>query len=881
LKLLPDGPVAHVDQVHLIQHSNMKKLIYTAFALCLSLAISAQVSFQRLYDVVQDSTHILSDGIATKSGGFATLGSNIVIEGQTGFIHRAILTTYDSKGDILLAKDIYLADSTRLLSTSEIVESDEGALILSANLDTIDLSTCIVAVDGTNAEPLWSRRIADEFQFKVSLATMPDNEVLAGSTNLAEGLSIWLSRINAATGEDVWAKEYVALDSDSETVPADLFDLHVSTIDSSIYMTGQSVPNNTNLGFHTTKLDREGNVIWSTHVQSDPLGLNFQPLGITEATDTSTYVTGRIAFNDGVNLINSLFITKYDIEGQVVWTKTLTEGNSTFSNGNDIVAFGDNLVVSTLGTETGAATVSGMIEIDTSGAIVNSQVYRDSMTFFAINGGLSTTTDGGLAMFTTRFVPPLGLVSDIVKTAADLTTPCSSSDEGRLEDVPFTTQSLNWFITDFADSDTLQTDINNANYYDVPTISPTPDQWCPNEPIIDTLDATPSPLPDGVISYEWMGPGVDGAVTPFVVGMEEGEYMVTVTIRDKHCYTLCDTVNISRLQEPTVQIGQDFSQFCIDNSVNLIGQISGVEPFQSIEWSTGESDPVINILQEGTYSLTVVDDCMETATGSVDVVFPEELNTLSINSTFGNDCNVILTAVTNIDGSPDNIFTWTNSAGQVVDNQSSTIVTELDTYTVTVDNCDESLTENIVVDQLTSNPLNDVTTSITDNGECDNFVATLSAQTNVDGSGGITYTWRNVAGDIVGTSQVIEVTEVDDYTVTVNYCGVERNAIQEVRIPSDLEDLQFAKVFFPQGEEDLNQTFGPVIPCNDDIRNYSLKIYNRWGNEVFTSDDINVEWNGRQGDSPSPSAVYVWTVEYTIGVDPEVKKDKGDVTLFR
>jgi len=177
--------------------------------------------------------------------------------------------------------------------------------------------------------------------------------------------------------------------------------------------------------------------------------------------------------------------------------------------------------------------------------------------------------------------------------------------------------------------------------------------------------------------------------------------------------------------------------------------------------------------------------------------------------------------------------------------------------------------------------LNDVTTSITDNGECDNFVATLSAQTNVDGSGGITYTWRNVAGDIVGTSQVIEVTEVDDYTVTVNYCGVERNAIQEVRIPSDLEDLQFAKVFFPQGEEDLNQTFGPVIPCNDDIRNYSLKIYNRWGNEVFTSDDINVEWNGRQGDSPSPSAVYVWTVEYTIGVDPEVKKDKGDVTLFR
>ena len=340
---------------------NMKKFIYTAFALCFTLTATAQVSFQRLYDVVQDSTHLLSDGIVTNGGGFATLGSNIVVENQVGFIHRAIFTTYDAKGEIQLAKDIYLADSTRLLATSELVQLDNGSFILSANLEENDLSACVVALDGTTAEPLWSRRIADEFQLKVSLGKMPGNELVAGSTNLQEGLSIWLSRINGVDGIDIWAKEFIALDEDSNEVPADLFDLHVSTIDSSIIMTGQSVIGSTTLGYHTTKIDRAGNVVWSTHLQSEPAGLNFQPLGVTEATDTSVYVTGRIAFNDGVTLINSLFVAKYDIEGEVVWVKGLTGSNSTFSNGNDIVALGDNLVVSTLGTETGQATVSGMM----------------------------------------------------------------------------------------------------------------------------------------------------------------------------------------------------------------------------------------------------------------------------------------------------------------------------------------------------------------------------------------------------------------------------------------------------------------------------------------------------------------------------------------
>jgi len=198
-----------------------------------------------------------------------------------------------------------------------------------------------------------------------------------------------------------------------------------------------------------------------------------------------------------------------------------------------------------------------------------------------------------------------------------------------------------------------------------------------------------------------MGPGVDGAMTPFVVGMEEGEYMVTVTINDKHCYTLCDTVNISRLQEPTATIAVDFSQYCTEGVVLLSSQFSGVLPIESTVWSTGEESQLISVEEEGNYTFTIVDACMETAVASADVVFP------------------------------------------------------------------------------------------------------------------------------------------------------------------DNEFVQWPKVFFPRGEEQANQTFGPYIDeeCNPEITDYTLKIYNRWGNEVFSSNDINDEWDGQHGGTESASAVYVWVAE--------------------
>jgi gliding motility-associated-like protein len=66
------------------------------------------------------------------------------------------------------------------------------------------------------------------------------------------------------------------------------------------------------------------------------------------------------------------------------------------------------------------------------------------------------------------------------------------------------------------------------------------------------------------------------------------------------------------------------------------------------------------------------------------------------------------------------------------------------------------------------------------------------------------------------------------------------------------------------------------------ITSYEFKIFNRWGQQVFSSDDPQVGWNGRLNNSgeESPTGVYVYTTEYR-GPRGEPYILKGHVTLVR
>jgi PKD repeat protein len=74
-----------------------------------------------------------------------------------------------------------------------------------------------------------------------------------------------------------------------------------------------------------------------------------------------------------------------------------------------------------------------------------------------------------------------------------------------------------------------------------------------------------------------------------------------------------------------------------------------------------------------------------------------------------------------------------------------------------------------------------------------------------------------------------------------------------------------------------NHVFYPV---HIGIRDYRLEIYNRWGEFLFRSEDLEIGWDGYYRGRLSSMDVYVWKVWATCYDGTEIR-DAGDVTLYR
>ena len=79
-----------------------------------------------------------------------------------------------------------------------------------------------------------------------------------------------------------------------------------------------------------------------------------------------------------------------------------------------------------------------------------------------------------------------------------------------------------------------------------------------------------------------------------------------------------------------------------------------------------------------------------------------------------------------------------------------------------------------------------------------------------------------------------------------------------------------------------NDEFGPIMKGAAD-NNYSMTIYNRWGELIFETSDINERWDGKNMVTGNlcPLGVYVWNIQLTDIINSEDKKFIGNVTLLR
>ena len=87
--------------------------------------------------------------------------------------------------------------------------------------------------------------------------------------------------------------------------------------------------------------------------------------------------------------------------------------------------------------------------------------------------------------------------------------------------------------------------------------------------------------------------------------------------------------------------------------------------------------------------------------------------------------------------------------------------------------------------------------------------------------------------------------------------------------------LYIPNTFTPNndGENDL---FGPKGLRMNKYMNYQFIIYNRWGEEVFFTEDVSDKWSGEG----SQDGVYNWVVIITDELG-RVRKEVGEIMLIR
>src|SRR5690554_157366 len=93
--------------------------------------------------------------------------------------------------------------------------------------------------------------------------------------------------------------------------------------------------------------------------------------------------------------------------------------------------------------------------------------------------------------------------------------------------------------------------------------------------------------------------------------------------------------------------------------------------------------------------------------------------------------------------------------------------------------------------------------------------------------------------------------------------------------------MHVPNTFTPDGNN-YNETFQPQFISGFDPQNFNLKIFNRWGEILFESNNDKIGWNGTYGgDKVAEEGVYIWKVEFKENGKDKRQIINGHVQLLR
>ena len=344
------------------------------------------------------------------------------------------------------------------------------------------------------------------------------------------------------------------------------------------------------------------------------------------------------------------------------------------------------------------------------------------------------------------------------------------------------------------------------------------------------------------VSYEWATGTVGNIIDTTSNGLDtifnltSSDLPVYVTVTDANGCIATESWSSTLTPGPSVDLGND-TTICSGTTATL-DAFSGLF---SYSWNTGETASIIFPSAADEYIAEVTDlasGCSGYDTVNVSV-FPPSLLFLGYDVEFCIGDTVILDAQSGFTS-----YQWSDGST----NQTDTIVGfgEVSVTIVDTNSC-------VLQDTINFSPVYTYYSLYSDT------TIFLGNSVTLTGPNGVSYIWNNGL-----TTQDITMSPIEDTTYIVT--ALQENGCYDVADVNVLinEELNFfiPNLFTPNNDEsnDLFLMYGNGV--NED--NFNFTIYNRWGEIVFETTDVNTMltegWDGTFNEQQQPVGTYVWVM---------------------
>lgn len=373
------------------------------------------------------------------------------------------------------------------------------------------------------------------------------------------------------------------------------------------------------------------------------------------------------------------------------------------------------------------------------------------------------------------------------------------------------------------------------------------------------------------------------ANSTYDLGQNAGTYLLT-TVLDVNCInTVTDTSLIVINPIPTIDLSP--LTLCVGSAGTLSTTVS--LPGGTYLWSpTGETTASINVAPLATSTYVVVytlNNCPSLPDTAVVVVNALPLVSFSADTLIG--CAPLSVNFTGMSNGDPNTCIWTLSNGQTLSGCNPSYTFNQPgcfdvTFTSSLNGCSSSASisqyiciENSPIALFVANP-----NAINPDNSTVYFV-NLS-------SGAVAYHWD--FGDGTQSSEVspshLFNANGGTYQVTLTATS-SLGCISEYTIAIIYEeDLVFyvPNSFTPDGDQ-FNQVFTPIFSSGIDQSSYHLSIYDRWGELIFESYDLQTGWDGTYQieNGLVQDGIYVWKIDFKLKDTDERRIMTGHVNVLK